>query len=136
MAVLLARRHSVHALDIDGARVAQVNAGVSPIEDADISAFLAREKLDLTATTDPAQALTGAGFVVIATPTNYDTRSNRFDTSSVEAVIALARIHAPEATVVVKSTVPVGFVERMRNEFGTEAIVFSPEFLREGCRLS
>ncbi|MDO5612560.1 MAG: nucleotide sugar dehydrogenase [Paracoccus sp. (in: a-proteobacteria)] len=135
MAVLLAQRHQVSALEIDADRAAQVNEGVSPIEDADISAFLAGRDLDLTATTDPAQAMAGADFIVIATPTNYDSKTNRFDTSSVEAVIALARRHAPEAMSVVKSTIPVGFVSRVREEFGTDRIIFSPEFLREGQAL-
>ncbi|MDO5631872.1 MAG: nucleotide sugar dehydrogenase [Paracoccus sp. (in: a-proteobacteria)] len=135
MAVLLAQRHQVSALEIDADRAAQVNAGISPIEDADISAFLAERDLNLTATTDPVQAMAGADFIVIATPTNYDSKTNRFDTSSVEAVIALARQHAPKAMAVVKSTIPVGFVSRVRAEFGTDRIIFSPEFLREGQAL-
>ena len=134
-AVLLAQNHHVVALEIDPGRVAQVNARQSPIEDAEISAFLTGRDLDLTATTDAAQALAGAEFVVIATPTNYDSRTNHFDTSSVEGVIALARRHAPDAVIVIKSTIPVGFVPQMRAEHGTDAIIFSPEFLREGQAL-
>ena len=135
LAVLLAQRDEVVALDVNTARVDQVNAGMSPIEDADISDFLKNRNLNLTATTDVRQAMTGADYVIIATPTNYDTRTNRFDTSTVEGVIAQARDYAPQATVVVKSTIPVGFTERMRAEYGTDQILFSPEFLREGRAL-
>ncbi|WP_103172947.1 nucleotide sugar dehydrogenase [Paracoccus sp. SY] len=134
-AVLLAQHSSVVALDIDAGRVAAVNARQSPIEDADITRFLAERELDLTATADPRQALPGADFVIVATPTNYDPRTNGFDTSSVEAVIALARQHAPTAPVIVKSTVPVGFTQRMRAATGFDGIIFSPEFLREGLAL-
>ena len=135
LAVLLAQRDEVVALDVNAARVDQVNAGTSPIEDADITDFLARGTLNLTATTDVGQALTGADYVIVATPTNYDSRTNRFDTSTVEQVIAQARQYAPQATIVVKSTIPVGFTERMRAEHGTDRILFSPEFLREGRAL-
>ena len=135
VAVLLAQHQDVAALDVNAERVAQVKARRSPIEDAQISEWLAQKPLRLRATTDPAQALAGAEFVIVATPTNYDPRSNRFDTSSVEAVIALARQHAPQATIVIKSTVPVGFTERMRQETGHDGILFSPEFLREGRAL-
>ena len=135
LAVLLAQRDEVVALDVNTGRVDQVKAGVSPIEDADITDFLKNRELNLTATTDAARALEGADYVIIATPTNYDTRTNRFDTSTVEGVIAQARKLAPEATIVVKSTIPVGFTERMRAEHGTNRILFSPEFLREGRAL-
>ena len=135
LAVLLAQRGEVVALDVNAARVEQVNAGTSPIEDADITDFLARGTLNLTATTDVGQALTGADYVIVATPTNYDSRTNRFDTSTVEQVIAQARQYAPQATIVVKSTIPVGFTKRMRAEHGTGQILFSPEFLREGRAL-
>lgn len=134
-AVLLAQQHRVRALEINDDRAAMVNSGHSPIEDAEISAFLTGRELDLRAGTDPAAALPGADFVIVATPTNYDSQTNRFDTSSVETVIAQARCHAPDATIVVKSTVPVGFVTRMRVEHGTDKILFSPEFLREGRAL-
>ena len=135
IAVLLAQHNEVVALDVNATRVAQVNARHSPIEDAEISKWLAEQSLNLRATSDAAEALTGAEFVIVATPTNYDARSNRFDTSSVETVIRQARQYAPEATIVVKSTVPVGFVERMRAETGYDGILFSPEFLREGRAL-
>jgi len=135
LAVLLARMHRVMALDVAPARVDAVNAGRSPIEDPGISDHLATRHLDLAATLDPAEAFAGAGYVIVATPTNFDPRSNRFDTSSVEQVIALARRLAPEATVVVRSTVPVGFTRRMRERHATDAILFSPEFLREGRAL-
>lgn len=135
LAVLLAQRHTVAALDVNPARVDAVNAHHSPIEDAEISAFLSDRDLDLTATLDAAAALDSADYVIVATPTNYDPRTNHFDTTSVEQVIALARHHAPGATVVVKSTVPVGFTQRMREEHGTDQVLFSPEFLREGSAL-
>lgn len=135
IAVLLAQHDQVRALDTSATRVDQVNARVSPIEDVDISRWLSEKTLNLQAFTDPAAAMAGAEFVIIATPTNYDPRSNRFDTSSVESVIALARRHAPQATIVIKSTVPVGFTQRMRDETGHDGILFSPEFLREGRAL-
>lgn len=135
VAVLLSQSNTVVALDVNPARVAQVNDRRSPIEDAEISQWLREKPLDLTATTDPAEALTGAAFVIIATPTSYDSNSNRFDTSSVEQIIAQTRSLAPDATIVIKSTVPVGYVSRMRQEFGYDGIIFSPEFLREGRAL-
>lgn len=135
MAVLLAQHNPVVALEVDAARAGLVNARRSPIEDAEISQWLAEKPLNLRATTNAPEAMAGAGFVIIATPTNYDARTNRFDTSSVEQVIALARRHAPDATIVVKSTVPVGFVSYMRAEHGYDGILFSPEFLREGRAL-
>ncbi|WP_347139771.1 nucleotide sugar dehydrogenase [Paracoccus sp. SSK6] len=134
-AVLLAQHSTIVALDIDKGKVDAVNARQSPIEDADITRFLAERDLDLTATTDAALALEGADFVIVATPTNYDPRTNGFDTASVEAVIGLARQHAPGASIVVKSTVPVGFTSRMRARTGYDGIIFSPEFLREGLAL-
>ena len=135
MAVLLAQHNAVTALDVNAARVSQVNARQSPIEDADISEWLSGRALELHATTDPAEALAGAELVVIATPTNYDPHSHHFDTSSVEQVIAQALTHAPGATIVIKSTVPVGFTQEMRQKTGHQAIIFSPEFLREGKAL-
>ncbi|PZO66393.1 MAG: UDP-glucose 6-dehydrogenase [Paracoccus denitrificans] len=134
-AILLAQNHEVVALDVDSERVESVNAGRSPIEDVDITRYLAEADLNLSATTDAVAALSGADFVVVATPTNYDTRTNRFDTSSVESIIALAKENAPDATVIVKSTVPVGFTTRVRAEFSHGKIIFSPEFLREGKAL-
>ena len=134
-AVLLAQHNEVTALDIDARKVDQINARQSPIADAEIEDYLASKPLNLTATTDRDTAYAGAHFVVVATPTDYDPDTNYFNTSSVESVIADALVKAPEALIVVKSTVPVGFTDRMRAEFGTEAIVFSPEFLREGRAL-
>ena len=144
-AILLARHNEVVALDVAPDRVAALNAGRAPVRDADCQAWLdgrAQEggaleggALNLRATTDPADALGGAAFVVIATPTDYDPRSNAFDTSSVEAVIDQVLQHAPDAVMVVKSTVPVGFTDRIRAAKGTDNILFSPEFLREGRAL-
>lgn len=134
VAVLLSRRHAVTALDIDPGRVAEVNAGVSPLDDADLSAALAGGGLALTATTDAAAAYADAEFVVIATPTNYDDEIGAFDTTSVEAVLEASGV-TPGAAVVVKSTVPVGFTERMRRRHPGREILFSPEFLREGRAL-
>src|SRR6478609_8484846 len=109
MAVLLAQRHEVRALDIDEERVERLRAGISPISDPDIDGFLNGRELALTFTTDPAQAYAGADFVVIATPTDYDPETNYFDTSSVEQVAKEVCAVSPGATMVVKSTVPVGF---------------------------
>ncbi|MDP0929373.1 nucleotide sugar dehydrogenase [Paracoccus onubensis] len=134
-AVLLAQQHDVRAFDIDPARVDMVNNRQSPIEDPELSEFMADRPLSLTATTDAMQAMEGAEFVVVATPTNYDPRTNRFDTSTVEAVIADARRLAPDATIIIKSTVPVGFTARMREETGFDNLIFVPEFLREGRAL-
>jgi len=134
-AVLLAQRHDVRLLDLDRDRIEAVSAGRSPIEDDDIADHLARGELSLTATTDASAAYAGTELVVVATPTDYDPETNFFDTSSVEQVLAEAHAAAPEATLVVKSTVPVGFTERMRAEHPGLPIVFSPEFLREGRAL-
>ncbi|MDO5641197.1 MAG: nucleotide sugar dehydrogenase [Paracoccus sp. (in: a-proteobacteria)] len=134
-AVLLAQSNRVVALDISPDRVAQVNAGISPIEDSEISDFLASRPLDLTATLDAQEAFEGADFVVISTPTNYDARTNRFDTSSVETVLAQVHRINPDAVAIIKSTIPVGFVDRMRAETGWRNVIFSPEFLREGKAL-
>ena len=135
MSVLLARHNTVVGLDLDTDRIALLEAGESPIHDDDISRFLATEDLDLAFTTDAEVAHAGADFVVIATPTNYDPVTNYFDTSSIEAVMRdVLRIN-PAATMVVKSTVPVGYVEDVRERLGTDAVIFSPEFLREGRAL-
>ncbi|WP_394662704.1 nucleotide sugar dehydrogenase [uncultured Sphingomonas sp.] len=134
-AVLLAQHNRVVAVDISPERVAMVNARTSPIIDAELQDFLTGRTLDLTATTDAADALSGADYVIVATPTNYDIDTNSFNTSSVEAVITLAKTHAPGATVVVKSTIPVGFIDDVRVRLLTNQVVFSPEFLREGRAL-
>ncbi|HJO65915.1 MAG TPA: nucleotide sugar dehydrogenase [Sphingomonas sanguinis] len=134
-AVLLAQHNRVVAVDISPERVAMVNARTSPIIDAELQDFLTGRTLDLTATTDAADALSGADYVIVATPTNYDIDTNSFNTSSVETVISLAKTHAPNATVVVKSTIPVGFIDDVRVRLGTNQVVFSPEFLREGRAL-
>ncbi|RME18312.1 MAG: nucleotide sugar dehydrogenase [Alphaproteobacteria bacterium] len=134
-AVLLAQNNSVVAVDISAARVAQVNARTCPIEDAELEEYLAHRPLDLSATTDLEDAVGGAEYVVVATPTDYDPRENFFDTSSVDAVIAATHAANPQATIVVKSTIPVGYVARKRAEIGTDNIMFSPEFLREGRAL-
>lgn len=135
-AVLLAQHNRVVALDIDPAKVAKLNGRQSPIEDAEVQDYLANRPLMLTATTDKAAAYAGAEFVLVATPTDYDPDTNYFDTRSVESVIADALVLAPDALIVVKSTVPVGFTDRMRAEHGSNNIVFSPEFLREGRALA
>ena len=134
-AVLLARHHDVTAYDISAERVRTVREGRSPIVDEGIEARLAQPGLRLTATDDPAVAFTGAELVVVATPTNYDTETHYFDTSSVEAVIDEVLELAPEAIIVVKSTIPVGFTQRMRATHPGARILFSPEFLREGHAL-
>ena len=135
IAVLLARRHDVIAYDIDESRVDQVRRGHSPIDDPDIEGFLASEELVLEVTADKGKAYTGADIIVVATPTNYDERTNFFDTSSVEQVVADIRRIEPGATAVIKSTVPVGFTASLRQRFKTDRIIFSPEFLREGRAL-
>lgn len=134
-AVLLAQRNHVVALDIDARKVEQINAKRSPIVDPEIEDYLATRPLDLVATTDKRVAYRDADFVVVATPTDYDPDTNYFNTGSVESVIADALAMAPDAVIVVKSTVPVGFTDRMRAQHGSDAIVFSPEFLREGRAL-
>ncbi len=134
-AVLLAQHNNVVAVDISAERVAMVNARTSPIIDVELQDFLTGRTLDLSATTDAGAALAGADYVIVATPTNYDVDTDSFNTSSVEAVIALAKTHAPQATVVVKSTIPVGFIDDVRQRLDTEQVIFSPEFLREGRAL-
>ncbi len=134
-AVLLAAAHDVTVVDISPERAEMVNAGQSPIVDPDIETYLATKPLRLTATTDAAAAYTEADFVIVATPTNYDPQSNYFDTSSVERVIRDVIAVNPDATIVIKSTVPVGFVQEIRAQLGTDQVIFSPEFLREGRAL-
>jgi UDPglucose 6-dehydrogenase len=134
-AVVLAQHHEVVALDINPGKVELINQRRSPIVDPELSEYLAGNDLDLRATTDPAQAYTDAAWVVIATPTDYDTETNFFDTSSVEAVISDVAAINPAATVVIKSTVPVGYTQRLREQHPELTILFSPEFLREGRAL-
>ena len=134
-AILLAQHNEVVALDISQARVDLVNARRSPIVDAECEEYLATRALNLTATGDAETAYRGADFVIIATPTDYDPQTNRFNTSTVEAVIDQVRSIAPEAVMVIKSTIPVGFVEQIRARTGCANILFSPEFLREGRAL-
>ncbi len=134
-ACLLAPHHQVVAVDISADRVAQVNAGRSPIEDPGVEAYLARPGRRLEATTDWRAAYTGADYVIVATPTDYDAQTNKFDTTSVEAVIRDVNSVNPGATIVVKSTIPVGFTARVRRELGCDNVIFSPEFLREGKAL-
>ncbi|CUH63543.1 UDP-glucose 6-dehydrogenase [Thalassovita autumnalis] len=134
-AVLLSQNHDVTAVDITEARVNLVNQGQSPIEDAELSEFLQSGKLHLSATTDAQSAYQDADFVIVATPTNYDPDNNFFDTSSVETVIEQVIAINPKATIVVKSTIPVGFVSGIRQKLATDQVIFSPEFLREGQAL-
>ncbi len=134
-AVILAQRHQVWAVDVDHDRVELVNQRGCPLVDAELEDYLASKALDLTATTDGAAAYSGARFVVVATPTDYDPQTNHFDTSTVESVITEVRRVNPTAVIVIKSTIPVGFTARMRGEHLGAHIIFSPEFLREGRAL-
>ena len=135
MAVLLAQQNEVKALDIVPEKVERLNARKSPVVDKELEEYLSTKELYLEATLDDAYAYQGAEFVVIATPTNYDPYMNYFDTSTVEVVIQNVMKVNPDAVMVIKSTVPVGFTENMRAKYGCEKLLFSPEFLREGKAL-
>jgi UDPglucose 6-dehydrogenase len=134
LAVLLSQHHDVVALDIDPDRIAGLRAGRSPISDVDIEDYLANRELSVTWTTDAATAYSDAEFVIIATPTDYDAETNYFNTSSVEGVAAEVAKHNPDAVMVIKSTIPVGFTADLAQRLGAH-VVFSPEFLREGKAL-
>lgn len=133
-AILLAQNHQVKAMEIIPERVELINQGISPIIDQEMSSYLADHSLDLKATTDPEEAYSGAEVVVVATPTNYDDETNQFDTRAVEAVFDQVAELAPDATILIKSTIPVGYTQEIRERYGLD-IIFSPEFLREGKAL-
>lgn len=135
IAVLLAQHHKVYAVDIVPEKVELLNRNKSPIEDKEIEEYLAKKELDLTATLDTGEAYSHADFVIIAAPTNYSSKKNFFDTSAVEEVIRLVMEYNPNAIMVIKSTIPVGYTESVRERFGSNNIIFSPEFLREGRAL-
>ena len=135
MATLLAQHHKVTAVDIIQEKIDLINRKKSPIQDDYIESYLAEKELDLTATLDAKAAYSDADFVVIAAPTNYDSRKNFFDTSAVESVIRLVMEYNPNAVMVIKSTIPVGYTESIRKKTGSSNIIFSPEFLRESRAL-
>ncbi|MBQ5998375.1 MAG: nucleotide sugar dehydrogenase [Treponema sp.] len=134
-AILLAQHNEVYAVDIMQNKVDLINSRKSPIVDKEISEYLSTIKLNLTATTDGIKAYKDAEFIIISTPTNYDSEKNYFDTSSVEAVVELVKKSGSKATIIIKSTVPVGYTEKLRKQSGYKNMLFSPEFLREGHAL-
>jgi UDPglucose 6-dehydrogenase len=135
LAVLLAQNNNVLVLDIDAERVAKINAGLATIADPEIEAFLVEKELSLVATQNAQEAFQGADFVIVATPTNYVPETNRFDTGSVDSVVSAALNANPKCLVVIKSTIPVGHTQELQNHHGTDRVIFSPEFLREGTAL-
>ena len=135
IATLLAQHHEVVALDIISEKVDMINDHVSPIQDMEIEDFLKNKNLSLKATLDPEEAFKDAEYIIISTPTNYDDKMNYFDTSSVEDTIEKALRINPEATIVIKSTIPVGYTKSIKEKYGIDNIIFSPEFLREGKAL-
>ena len=134
-AVLLAQHNDVTAVDISEAKIQSLNKRKSPIFDVEISKYLQEKDLKIRASTDLFESIKNADYIIIATPTDYDVETKVFDTSSVEKIISEIILHAPDACIVIKSTIPVGFVEEARIKYNTDAIIFSPEFLREGRAL-
>lgn len=135
LSILLAQHNRVVALDINEKKVAQINQKISPLNDEDIQDYLETKKLNLKATLDKTEAYLDASYIIVATPTDYDSTTNRFNTKSIEIVVREALSINPRALIVIKSTVPVGYVEKLRIEVGSDNILFSPEFLREGKAL-
>jgi len=135
ISILLSRKFQVHAVDIDVRKVEMLRNSVSPIVDSDITNYLETQDLNLLPTTDFDQSVSGSKFVVVATPTDYDPDADQFDVSSARAVVTQALAANPDVNIVIKSTIPIGFVDELRKELGSENIYFSPEFLREGRAL-